>query len=449
MMRASVIVGWGLGSLGLAIILNTLNVLLIAYLTLVVGIEPALAGSLILLAKLYDVVTDLPMGWLTDCTRSRWGSRRPYLFAAGLLTPIALILLFRPPVGDPTHYVVAALLLYATGYTLFNVPYLSMPAEMSTDTHLRTRMVAWRSLFIAGGTLFGVAIAPYLIGELGGDADAYRVLGLLMAGSVAFAFLGCVLLTGQSKPHPERSPAIPIRQQLATIAANRHFRTLLLIKITHLLALSIGAGSSVFFYRFVLGYDLRTLGLYGAVTTIVWALAMPIWTRVARNRGKRFGYFVATLAYTLMTLSWLLAAPDEPMITLLGRGVLFGLIAGGMLLMGNAMLQDVMDEDYRRTGQRKNGMFAGSYSLIEKVTSGIGAQILGLVLSLTGFVRGATVQPETAVTGIYFVVAVVPGVLMLLSLFAIRAYRLDESALVDVHRGAVRGNGNRSRANDS
>ena len=130
-----------------------------------------------------------------------------------------------------------------------------------------------------------------------------------------------------------------------------------------------------------------------------------------------------------MTLSWLLAGPDEPMLALLGRGVLFGLIAGGMLLMGNAMLQDVMDEDYRRTGQRKNGMFAGSYSLIEKVTSGIGAQILGLVLSTTGFLRDASVQSDSAVQGIYLVYAVIPGLLMFVSLFVIRAYRLDESSL--------------------
>ena len=68
-------IGWGLGSLGLAVILNTLNVLLMAYLTVVVGLEPALAGSLVLAAKLYDIATDLPMGWLTDRTRSRWGAR--------------------------------------------------------------------------------------------------------------------------------------------------------------------------------------------------------------------------------------------------------------------------------------------------------------------------------------------------------------------------------------
>ncbi len=429
MLQGSVIFGWGLGSLGLAVILNTLNVLLVAYLTLVVGIEPALAGSLVLLAKLYDVVTDLPMGWMTDRTRTRWGARRPYLFAAALLTPVSLVMLFSPPTGDKVTYVVAALLLYATGYTLFNVPYLSMPAEMSRDTHLRTRMVAWRSLFIAGGTLFGVAIAPYLIGQLGGGADAYAVLGRIMAGVVAFAFMACVVLTGPSREVAPAGPSIPLRRQFREIAGNAHFRTLLLIKITHLLALSIGAGSSVFFYRYALGYDLRTLGLYGAVTTIVWALAMPVWTRVARNRGKRFGYFVATLAYSIMTFSWWFAEANEPLVLLLGRGVLFGLIAGGMLLMGNAMLQDVMDEDFRRTGERKNGMFAGSYSLIEKVTSGIGAQILGLVLSYTGFVRGAAVQPASAVSGIYIVTALVPGLLMLVSLAVIRSYRLDEATL--------------------
>ncbi len=290
-------------------------------------------------------------------------------------------------------------------------------------------MVAWRSLFIAAGTLFGVAIAPYVVGQGGGGADAYVTLGRSMAVIVAAAFFACTFLTGPAAPRVNRAPSIPLVTQLATIAGNRHFRTLLLIKVMHLLALSIGAGSSVFFYRFVLGYDLQTLGLYGAVTTVVWALAMPIWTRVARVRGKRFGYFVATLAYGLMTLSWLLAGANEPMLTLLGRGVLFGVIAGGMLLMGNAMLQDIMDEDYRRTGHRKNGMFAGSYSLIEKITSGIGAQILGLVLSMTGFVRDAAAQSETAVWGIYIVVAVIPGLLMLASLLVIRAYRLDESAL--------------------
>ena len=262
---------------------------------------------------------------------------------------------------------------------------------------------------------------------LGGGDAAYALLGKIMAVVVAVAFFACVFLT---RPVAAASSAsMPLRQQFRTIAANPHFRTLVGIKITHLLALSIGAGSSVFFYRFVLGYDLQVLGLYGAVTTLVWALMMPVWTRVARTHGKRFGYLIATLAYSVLTLSWLLASANEPLALIVVRGVLFGAVAGGMLLMGNAMLQDVMDDDFRRSGERKNGLFAGSYSLIEKITSGVGAQVLGAILSATGFVRSAAVQTEQAVAGIYLVVAVIPGLLMLASLWLIQRYRLDESGL--------------------
>ena len=428
MLKRSVIFGWGLGSLGLAVILNTLNVLLIAYLTVVVGIEPALAGSLVLIAKVYDILTDLPMGVITDRTHTRWGSRRPWLFLAGLVTPVALVMLFSPPQGDAVTWVVIALLLYATGYTLFNVPYLSMPAELTPDTHTRTRMVAWRSLFIAAGTLFGVSIAPYLVGTLGGGADAYAVLGKSMAVAVAAAFIACVFLT-RTSAHADRAPVVPVLEQLRVIAGNRHFLMLIMIKVTHLLALAIGAGSLFFFFRFALGKDLQTLGIYGGVATIVWAIVMPVWTRIARYRGKRFGYFVATLLYSIVTLTWLLADADESMTILLLRAAAFGVISGGMLLMGNAMLQDVMDDDFRRTGLRKNGMFAGSYSLIEKLTSGIGAQVLGLVLSITGFNRAVSTQSTEAVEGMYLVISVIPAALMLVSLVFIRAYRLDESKL--------------------
>jgi len=206
---------------------------------------------------------------------------------------------------------------------------------------------------------------------------------------------------------------------------------LMMIKITHLLALSVGAGSLFFFFRFALELDLQALGVYGAVTTLVWALFMPLWTRIARQRGKRFGYFVATLLYAGVTLSWLLAGPEDSLRILLTRAAAFGVISGGMLLMGNAMLQDVMADDFRRTGERKNGMFAGSYSMVEKITSGIGAQILGLVLSMSGFDRSVAVQSETAISGMYVVIAVIPASLMLISLVFVRAYKLDESTLRD------------------
>ncbi len=427
---AEVVVGWGLGSLGLAVILNTLNVLLVAYLTLIVGLEPALAGTLVLVAKLYDVLTDLPMGWASDRTRTRWGPRRPYLMLAALISPLALVMLFRVPVGDATTYVLVALLLYASGYTLFNVPYLSMPAELTPNVNVRTRMVAFRSAFIAAGTFFGIAVAPFLIGSLGSGADAYATLGLVMAVVVGIAFLSCFWLTGKAPAPalPARLP--PLSEQLAVVARDANFRNLMWIKVTHLLALALYQGTLLFYFRFALDYDARVLGLFGAVSIACWVVSMPFWTRLARAYGKRVGYFVATSAYALLTLSWLFGGSSEPLWAIVLRGVGFGLASGGMLLMGNAMLQDIMDHDFRATGERKNGIFAGVYSLVEKITSGVGAQILGLVLSYTGFDRAAEAQPASAVTGIYVVVALLPALLMLVSLIVIYRYRLDERELM-------------------
>ncbi|MEM7501713.1 MAG: MFS transporter [Pseudomonadota bacterium] len=423
-----VVFGWGLGSLGLSTILNTLNVLLLAYLTVVVGIEPALAGALILVAKLFDVATDLPVGWASDRTQSRWGRRRPYLLVAALVTPLSMAMLFRPPLGDPVVYVLLAFGAYTTGYTLFNVPYLSMPAELSSNTHERTAMVAHRSAFIAAGTFFGVAAAPYIVGASGGGADGYRVLGSVIGGLVFIGFVGAFVLTSW-QPQAKENVRVPFVRQLRAVLSNPHFLALMFIKITHLLALAVGAGSLFFFFRYALGYDLKTLGLYGAVTTAAWAISMPWWTRIARTRGKRYGYFVATALYVLVALSWLTAEQGEALHYLIARGAVFGVVSGGMLLMGNAMLQDIMDHDMRSTGEAKNGVFAGTYSLLEKLASGVGAQILGLVLSLSGFNRAAPTQVQSAVDGVYLTASVIPAGLMLVSLYAIYRYRLDERRL--------------------
>lgn len=421
--------GWGLGSVGLAVVHNTLNVLLMAYLIRVVGIEPALAGAIVLATKLVDVVTDMPVGWLSDRTHTSMGRRRPYLLAAAIITPLAAYGLFSAGAGGQAQAIASLLLLNAIGYTLFNVPYLSMPAEMTRSPDVRTHMVGVRSSAIAFGTFFGISAAPVIIGQLGGGEQAYDALAAIMAAFIFAAFFGCFLALKGARDHAEGDKPAALLRQLKSIVKGRSYQMLLSIKILHLLGLAVGAGSLFFFFTAALQYDPTILGLYGAVTATTWFMVMPFWTRLANRIGKKKGYFLATAAYTLVTLSWLLAGPSEPALQLYGRAVLFGVLSGGMLLMGNGMLQDIMDDDFRRNGERRNGVFAASYSLTEKITSGIAAQILGLILSTTGYVRGAAEQSAEAIEGLYFTVAIVPAVCMALSLIAIRYYDLHEDEL--------------------
>ena len=141
-------IGWGMGTFGISSMFNSVNLLLQRFATDFLGIAAAAYGLIYLVSKIYDAATDPVMGALSDRTRSRFGRRRPYLLLGGALCAAAFIALFNAPsvVDSPHALLLLALLLifYSTGYTVFNVPYLAMPAEMTRDYMERARLISFR-----------------------------------------------------------------------------------------------------------------------------------------------------------------------------------------------------------------------------------------------------------------------------------------------------------------
>ena len=114
------IVGWGLGTLPIALLFNTFNALALRHFTDVLGVAAAAAGSLIALSKLYDAFTDPAMGWLSDRTKTRFGKRRPYLVIGSILCALSIVFMFS--IGELASsnmelMVFLTLILFATGYT--------------------------------------------------------------------------------------------------------------------------------------------------------------------------------------------------------------------------------------------------------------------------------------------------------------------------------------------
>jgi GPH family glycoside/pentoside/hexuronide:cation symporter len=190
--------GFGVGTNGSSTLMGVTGIYLLFYMTTILGIPPAVAGALIFVSKTYDLVTDPLMGYISDRTETRMGRRRPYMAAGAIVSGLSLYFLFSVPTIESRSlllaYYMLLLVIYASGYTLFTVPYLSMPAEMTNDYHERTRLMSFRTLFGSTGLLIGTAVAPILvsIGSVASDgvaAEAVEIIRPVVGGA------DCVLST--------------------------------------------------------------------------------------------------------------------------------------------------------------------------------------------------------------------------------------------------------------
>jgi GPH family glycoside/pentoside/hexuronide:cation symporter len=433
----SVCMGWGIGTLGPVTVLTATNVLLLRYLTDHVGIAAALASSLIAFSKILDAFLDPAMGWVSDHTRSAMGRRRPYLLGGGVLLAIAVVAVFSIPdiddYGRRATYVGAVLIFYAMAYTVFNIPYLSMPAEMTTDYHERSYLMSFRVYAVALSTIAASVLGPIVLSSLGGDARAHRIMSLCFVPLILGAAYVCFAATRHAPfaRTPDKTH-YPVVEQIRSVFANTPFLVLITVKFLTLLSLGVQAVFA-FFFTYVLRLPDSWLGQY----FLVWALAMivsqPLWLRVARWNGSKRNTFMIALAVSLPGfLSWLLAAPGDPGWHIYLRAIVIGMSAGGAVLMGQSMLPDAMEYDYRRTGMRREGIFAGVYTTVEKLSGAFGIAIVGAILGYAGYVQSrgtAVAQPDSAVYAIYLIMGCLPAIISVLGMVGLLFYNLTEERL--------------------
>ena len=433
-----VVFGWGLGTLGVAVLFNATNYLLLRFLTDFAGLAAAAAGLAIALSKIYDAVTDPLMGVLSDRTRTPWGRRRPYLFVGGLACGAAFALLFHAPAlggGEASVALVfVLLLLYATAYTAFNVPYLAMPAEICGDYHERSYLMSYRVGFIGVGQLAAGFLGPFLIATYGGGVLGHERMSLVLGGIIIAATWASFFMTAGA---PETAPVVnqrmPFRARLRTVLENRPFAVLLLTKLCLLMGVAF-TGSTVAYVttRIMDGPD-QLLALLIVIITVGQVASMPLWLMLARGKDKKMVYYGGALLFSLSSLSWLLADAGEATAVFLLRGLVNGIGSGGLLLIAQSLLPDALEYDYLRTGLRREGVLSGFYTTVEKVAFALGAAVTGLFLGAMGYVSGtegaATGQPQSAILAIYLCASVLPAAAVTLSAIVLRWYDLDEHKL--------------------
>ncbi|MDG2244636.1 MAG: glycoside-pentoside-hexuronide (GPH):cation symporter [Rhodospirillaceae bacterium] len=429
--------GWATGAHGTSTMIGVLVTYLLNYMTDVLGIAAFLAGAIIFAARMYDLVTDPLMGYISDRTQSHWGRRRPYLLLGSIVCFIAFVALFNVPdingEIEMAAYTTFLLILFTTAYTIFNVPHLAMPAEMTDSYNERTSMMGYRVVFFTTANL-GLFLGGALLIRTYGPEQGYSLMGWAL-GSVLLISMLVAFFSTRAVPRYERSEErhISVRDQLTLVADNKPFMIFLAVKLCQLIAQASSQAALIFFGVYVLQRNEELLLAFGTYFTISTFVAIPLWTWAGKRFGKKPTYMAAAILYAIVMSTWLLSDSSEAQWIVNARIFGIGLAVTGILVMGFSILPDTMEYDRRRTGLNREGIYAGLYSTMEKAASGFGPLLFGAYLGAMGYVstRGSELaaQPDAAVSGIYIGLGVFPAAAAALSAVLLLFYKLDEKTL--------------------
>lgn len=375
---------------------DTFNRMLVPIYQITLGVNPVIIGAIQTLMRLWDAVTDpLVAGW-SDNLRSRWGRRRPFIFAGGILIALIFPLLWLPTEKwDASHtavYLAIAALVFMTAHTIFNIPYEALGVELTEDTNERTRLYAFRSYF---GPVLGLGAAwlyAFIQSDFfGGTLNGMRIMGWIFAlVFLATALWPAILLRERNPKEIERQGKLPLFRSMGKAFTNRAFLCVGGSLFFGQLAANVFNQFSLYAQIYVLQKgDTRAgavlAGWVSVVHFVVFMGSIGIGAKLAQIYSKRTVAIIGAVFTFVAGLSKLvLYNPDLPWLVLLAPVISAPAGAIGSFII-SAMMADVAFYDQWRTGERREAIYTATASWLYKLALSLSGVLGGALLVWVGF----------------------------------------------------------------
>lgn len=437
------VVGYAIGSVGTGGFGVLPGLVLGYYLTDTLGVAALLAGLIVTIPKIWDVIIDPFIGNFSDADALRRGSRRPVMAVGAFSLPVCFFAVFATPASLPPvaagMWVIITFLLATTAFSMFQVPYIALPAELAPTPQARTAFVAPRIAVLAIAILAFGGGGPVVRDMAGGAHQGYLVMGALTG---ALLGVGMVVSTRLTTPAPLSSPGglgreiraaalsgpTVARGAVAALRDSPHLRPLLTAFVLQALAAGTMLAAAPYLATYILGNEGAASILFVALVAPALAL-MPLARRLADRIGKRRAFVAATAVFGIGAGSLVLL--------FLGVGpwvyasvAVAGVGYAGMQLYPLAMLPDVIAADRARGGEDRGGIISGIWTAGETAGMALGPSAALLVLGVTGFISSTgalpAAQPASALAGVIIIISALPAALALAALVPIRRYTLTE-----------------------
>ncbi len=391
---------YGLPALPAAMLGLPLLVYLPTFYAETVGLGLTSVGAILLGARLWDVVTDPLVGWLSDRTRTRIGRRRPWLIASLPLVLAGVWFLFVPPAGaGATHLLVWTFVVYL-GWTMMQIPHQAWGAELVDDYAGRTRIMGAREGFGLVGVIVAASLPAILpaVGLASTDAGPGAALHAIAAFTlIALPLAGGWMLALVPEPPPRRAAAIAWREGLGVLAANAPFRRLLLAYFLN----GVGNGLPATLFLLFVGRALGMPDRAGAFLLIYFACGLagvPLALALARRLGKHRAWGVAMIV-TCVAFAAAPLLPAGAFAAFVVICVVTGLGLGADLALPPAIQADVVDVDTAAGGEGRAGLYFALWGMATKLALALAVGIAFPLLDLAGFDPAASSPDGIAALG--------------------------------------------------
>lgn len=347
------------------------------------GVSLAAVGTVLLLSRIFDAVSDPLIGWLSDRTESRWGRRRVWMAASVPILMLAVYKLFMPEPPVTAAYLFTWLVVLWLGWTMLFIPYYAWGAELSPHYHQRTRVTGWRAWLGMAANASSKA-APWLVGALFGYAGIRANLNVLAVMILTLIPI-TVGLTLFNVPEGRnyRPARVTLLPGLKIMWRNGPFKRLVLAFFVSQFGSAISTVLFVFFIRGVV-QDQENFLLFLFVFYGAQLVGIPFWVRIARSVDKHRAWCTALFLFSALQCSYLLLGPGD-FYWMLPVAVCTGFCGATFRVLPESMKADVIDIDTLDTGEDRAAWFFAVWSFAIKVAASVGPAFALWALAFTNF----------------------------------------------------------------
>lgn len=445
---------YGAGDLGPAITANIVVVFLLVFFTNVAGLDPGLAGSILLIGKIWDAINDPMVGALSDRTESKWGRRLPWMLWGAVPFGFFFFLQWVVPhfSDNPStnqwglfwYYVVISIFSNAF-YTVVNLPYTALTPELTQNYDERTSLNSFRFAFSISGSILSLIIALVLFGVFPNDPiKQYLLIGGVCAVLSVLPLYWCVfgirerVLEGEARrqANPPPPQTMSYWEQLKAAFRNRPFLYVVGIYLCSWLAVQNTVAIIPYFVQNWMGLAEQDFTQVVIAVQVTGLIMLFVWTAVSKRVGKKAVYFMGMSVWVIAQIGLFLLQPGQ-VVWMYVLAVMAGFGVSTAYLVPWSMIPDVIELDELNTGQRREGLFYGYMVLLQKVALAIGVFLVGQSLQVSGFLKTVAgqpkpIQPDSALWAIRLMIGPIPAVILLIGLVLAYFYPITREVHAEI-----------------